>query len=397
MPALEESDVRDRRELDIQVALGPPSIAIVGYRSPDTIAAYERAYEISQKLGEREERSAILFGLWVIKNVEAKHANALDWADQALTFAAEADNVADLMIAWRMHGMTCLHTGRIREAGSDLEKSQALHDPKLHGDLAFRVAQDPYVGAGVFLSWTLWLQGYPDKAQRTADQALERAKSLNHAYTNIWALTYAGVFISFWRGNYERAAHYLSVLDEQSAANGFSLFADYATMLEIWLQAKRRLSDIPNVTRVIIDRWDDDSIKLFSPIWFSAEAEAHLIFSRAETGAVTASEALAFVSDTDERMMEAELHRLKGACLCALDDDAGAEVCLNDAIAVARCQHAKSWELRAATSLAKLWQSQGRTVEARDLLSPVYDWFTEGFDTADLKDGRFWPNSNSWR
>jgi predicted ATPase/class 3 adenylate cyclase len=388
LPTLPESQERGRLELDIQVALGPPSIAIKGYRSPETIAAYKRAYEISRQLGEREERSAILFGLWVIKNVESEHANALDWADQALAFAAEADNDADLMIARRMHGMTCLHTGHIREAGCDLKKSQAMYDPKLHGGLAFRVAQDPYVGAGVFLSWALWLQGYPDKAQSTADRALESAQSLNHAYTNIWALTYAGVFISLWRGNFERAAQHLSALEEQSVTNGFLLFADYATMLAAWLQVKKRLCDLTNETRAVVDKWDDASIKLFSPLWLSEIAEGHLVFGRSEMGVRTVDEALAFVSRTNERMMEAELLRLKGDCMRALGDSVGAEKELQDAIGIARHQQAKSWELKAATSLARLWQSQSKTAEAYDLLAQVYDWFTEGFDTADLQEAK---------
>ena len=388
LPALPESPERDRHELHIKITLGPPLIHIKGYQSSDTISAYERAHKLSLKLGEREELSAILFGLWVINNTGAKHSMALDWADQALEHAAQDDNVVALMIARRLHGMTLLHTGYLREANTDLEKSIALYDPDRHRDLAYRFAQDPEVAAGVFLSWTMWLQGYADQALRTADKASNRAKSIKHTNTSLWALCYGGAFIASWCGHLELAEQNLRDLTDQSKVSGILLHEMSAKILNGWLQAKKGIRDLTNEMQDALANLHGNKFRLWTPVFLSMMSESHLGFGRADAGKRLIDQALAFVAETEERMTEAELHRIKGACLGAIGNDAGAEESYVAAIAVARRQHAKSWELRAATSLAGLWQSQGRRKEAQDLLAPVYNWFTEGFDTADLKDAK---------
>jgi adenylate cyclase len=136
--------------------------------------------------------------------------------------------------------------------------------------------------------------------------------------------------------------------------------------------------------------WEATGAKGMRPYFLALLAEAQGILGEPETGLMALAEALTFVDKTGERWYEAELYRLKGALLLQLSSDkqAEAEACFHHAIAIAQNQQAKSWELRAATSLAKLWQRQGKCQDAYDLLAPVYGWFTEGFDTADLQDAK---------
>jgi predicted ATPase len=239
-------------------------------------------------------------------------------------------------------------------------------------------------------AWTYWALGYPDQAVGQYEDGLALAQKLAHPLSEVWALTSAAV-VHQLRGEPEATLKHAEAAAAIAAERGFALYVAWTGVLRNWALGEREASpEAIAVMRQGLDASRATGADLVAPYWLALLASVHGRLDRAEEGLVATAEALTEVARTGERFWEAELHRLKGQLLLASDaaNEPKAEACFHRAIEIARSQKAKSWELRAATSLARLWRDQGKPEHAHELLALIYGWFTEGFDTADLKDAK---------
>ena len=251
--------------------------------------------------------------------------------------------------------------------------------------------QFQYMTANPGAYGVLWLLGYPDQALQRSNEALTHAQRLSQLYNLATAyLAYAVMLHEFrreWQAVQERTAAGMSISTEHGFTQTLAIGA--IRQGRVLTRQGRGEEGIGQIHQGI-SAYRATGAEIRCPYYLSLLAEAYEMLDQPEEGLTVLTEALALADKNDERWCEAELHRLKGELLLQQSPDyhAEAESCFHQAITIAQNQSAKSWELRAATSLARLWQSQGKRDEARELLAPVYSWFTEGFDTADLIDAK---------
>jgi predicted ATPase len=276
--------------------------------------------------------------------------------------------------------------GELNAGRKHLQRAIAQYDSSLHGDSSREYGADSKLVARVLLSQLLWVVGYPDRACGEADETLNDAKSQKSKYDLVHT-EWQRLFTQFLRRDYHAVLENAKSVSASAREHGVDPFALSAEALNCWarLADSKRNEDIrPFAESIKARRATGAMIRV--PILLGSLAESLAANARVKEALATIAEALEL---TDERWSEAELHRLKGEILLRLDDlDTAkkAEASFRASLDIAQKQGAKSWELRAATSLARLWGDQGRRAEAQDLLAPVYGWFTEGFDTADLKE-----------
>jgi predicted ATPase len=239
-------------------------------------------------------------------------------------------------------------------------------------------------------AWALWYLGHPDQGLTQIDAALTLAQQSVHPFSLAFALSCAAVFYPFHREGrctQEHAEAAISIATDQ----GFPYWMAICAILRGWALAHQgqATEGIAQITQGLMT-YRATGAEILRPYFLALLAEAHSIIGHPEAGLTALVEALTLADTTGERWYEPEMYRLKGALLLqqSSDNSTAAATCFQQAITIAQSQQAKSWELRAATSLARLWQQQGKHQEAYDLLAPVYQWFTEGFDTADLKDAK---------
>jgi predicted ATPase len=289
-----------------------------------------------------------------------------------------------------MLGQSLFCLGEITRARALFEQALAYYEPRQHHELALLYGTDPVVASLAWLSWSLWLLGYPDQARQQSRAALTFAHELGHARTRGSALAWAALFHRLCgdgRATYEQAEAAVQLSTEQAlpfrVAQGMILRGWALAALGDVEQGRAQL-------RQGMESWRATGAAISWSYWLASCADTYARGGHTAEGLAVVAEALTCVDQTGERYAEAELHRLKGELLLkqTILDAHQAEACFQQALAIARRQQAKSWELRAAMSLSRLWQRQGKCQEAHDLLAPIYGWFTEGFDTADLQEAK---------
>jgi predicted ATPase len=398
---------RLRLELDLQTALGVPLIAIRGMAAPEVERAYTRARELCLHVGDTSQLSSVLFGLWWFHEVRADLGAALEVAEQLLDMARRGADPADLMQAHRAMGHTLFWTGEFEPALVHFERAITLSDSQRHRSFALTAGQEPGVPARGFAAHVLWYLGYPDRALATMREALSQAREVAHPFSLAVALNLAA-----WLHQYRREPAETKELAEEevrfSGEQGFPFFLAQGTILRGWALAEQgqNAEGVAHICQGLAAHEATGAV-LARPYWASLLARAYGRGGWAEDALRTLSEALAMTRGQD--VWKAELHRLRGELLLvrrgggdganAAPADAAtvtevgdsldqAESCFRHAIDIARRQQTKILELRAGTSLARLWEIQGKRAEARDLLGPIYSWFTEGFDVPDLKNAK---------
>jgi predicted ATPase len=284
--------------------------------------------------------------------------------------------------------LLCL--GEYTTALGHLEQVIAFYDPeKHHRSLILLRGADVGLTALAYAAWCLWCLGYPEQALKRSQEALALARELDHPFSLADVLYYAGCILSEMRRDAQALKDDAGELMRLSKEMGFSSWLGPATCY--WGQALTKLGrvqeGIAQIREGLAVRRSIDA-QCYLPGILGAMAEAQAKAGHPEEGLVTLAEALALVEETDERHWEAELYRLRGELLLMQGGETEAEANLCKAIQVAHSQQAKSWELRATVSLARLWRKQGRVDEARQMLAEIYDWFTEGFGTADLQEAK---------
>jgi predicted ATPase len=387
---LPESPERLQRELPLQLALGSVLSAIKGWAALEVERALTRARELCERLGDRAELFFVLFGLFVVHYIRGELRMAYELAEQLLRRAESSNDSTHLLLAHNALGSASFDIGKLLPAREHKEASISLYDPARHGPFAIGASFDVKGFALSYVAMTLWLLGYPDQALKRANEAVEFTQALSHP------LTLAGV--EFFLGivqQYRREARATQKAAERaialSAEHGFTFWLAVATILRGWAMAQQGVNEegIAQMEEGLA-AFRATRAEISRPHWLSLLAEACIESGRLNDGLSVLAEALAGVKETEGRKYEAEIHRLKGELLLRQDDSnaAEAQTCFERAIEIARKQGAKSWELRATTSLARLLRDNGRRDEARAILAEIYGWFTEGFDTADLKDAK---------
>ena len=395
LQTLPDSPERDEQELTLQVALGVPLIATAGWAVPEVREVYTRARELCEQVGNTPQLFPSLFGLFSFYYVRAEYTAAHEATLQLLTLAERAEDPGLLLEAHRATGITEYNLGEFASSRKHCEAGMALYDPQQHRPHVALYGQDPGVGCLYFGAWTLWYLGYPDQALKSSEQALTLARESLHPFSPAWALTSAG-FVHEMRGRDEAAQQQAEAIIALSTEQGFPPFLAFANVmrgsaLAAQGEAEKGMAQIREGMAVSRTIGQEGGRSYILALLADAQGKA----GQAEEGLTTVAEAMAVVEQTEERYHEAELYRLKGE-LTLQSQVAGqkskfekeAEACFHKAIEIARQQQAKSPELRAATSLTRLWQQQDKQVEAHQLLSEIYNWFTEGFYTKDLQDAK---------
>ena len=395
--ALPATPALRREQIKAQVALINTVMHIKGYAAPETKAAVEQArllIEQADALGEPPEDPLLLYsvpyGMW-ITNLNAFNGDAIrEIAAQFLALAQKQRTTAPLLIAHRLMGLSLLLTGEMVEARAHQDQAIALYDPVAHRPLATRFGVDARATVFSHRSWTLWCLGYPVAALADLDQALKDARALGHAATLMNALAFAA-FTYTQCGNYPTATTLLDELvglAEEKGALNWKL-TGLAGRGGVWALSGKAVEAVRSITSVRTAAASMGAT-IFLPFHLSYLAKSYAELGKFDDAWRCTDEALTAIKTTSERWFEADINRTAGeiALKSSEPDAAKAEAYFERALAVARAQQAKSWELRAAMSMARLKRDQGKRDEARELLAPVYGWFTEGFDTLDLKEAR---------
>jgi predicted ATPase len=386
-----------REQIKFQVALINPLLHIKGSAAPETKAAAERArllIEQAETLGEYPEDPLLLFTIlysfWVANYVAFNGDVVRELAAQFLALAEQQGTSTPLMIAHRLMGMSLLHTGDISTARAHFDRAIALYNPSEHLPLATRFGHDVAVAILCFRSRALWLLGLPDAAVKDIVDALKHAREISQAATLMYTLTIIS-FTYFQCGNYAAANAQLDEALALAHGKGALFWKAWAMMQRGSVQALTgKPSEAVHTIGAGITAWRSTGSMLYLPLYLSLSVRPYAELGQFDDAWRCIDEAMTAVKTTKESWCEAEVHRMVGevALLAPEPNAAKAEAYFDRALAVARQQQAKSWELRAAMSIARLWRDQGKAQQARELLAPVYGWFTEGFDTRDLMEAK---------
>jgi class 3 adenylate cyclase/predicted ATPase len=389
---LPESPERIQRELLLLLAIGAASLAVRGNTAPEVEAAYSRARELCERLGDPPELFPTLWGLWLTHLLRGELGRAYELAEQLLSRAQSARDPALTMRAHLALGNTFLYTGHLLSAREHIELGISLYDPERDRPLTFRYGG---TNAGVVVlshaSRVLWLLGYPDQALERGNEALALAQGLSQPASLAFARVFVGVLHQF-RGEVRAAQENSESLIALCAEYGLTNWLAFATIVRGWAMTEqgRKQEGIAQIQEGLANTRATGWSEMYLPYSLSLLAEVFAETGRRDEGLSALTEALAIAEEHGNRHYEAETHRLKGELLLKQDasNTSEAQDCFERAVEIARRQSAKSLELRATMSLARLLANQGRRDEARMMLAEIYNWFTEGLDTADLKDAK---------
>ncbi len=388
---LAQSSERDRQELNLQITLGIAQIAVFGYATPIAGQTFQYARELCRQFGDVPELFPVLWGLWVYSVVREDLATALQDAEELLRHSARLRNSELLALAhWTMEA-TLVNLGDFNGAREHFEKVLEFFDPR-ETSAAQRYWHDPGVAGRCFGAWALCCLGYADKALQRIDEALARARKIRHPQVTSVALFFAA-FVHHLRREPERARSYAEELVSLACEEGLAQWIAFGKIVYGWSLAKtgevdRGLAEL----REGLAACEASNTAISRPHFLSMLAEAQVDAGQTPEALTTIDEALKVSQDASDRYYESELYRFKGELLSAHGQASArarkqsteAEDCFSKAIKIAKSQQAKLFELRATLSLCRLRQEQDPAAHVGDLLLPVYEWFTEGFDTPDL-------------
>ena len=386
LKTLPDNASRLHQELRVLTALGPALIAIKGPAVPEVESVYTRAHVLCQQVADGAHMFPVLRGLCNFYQVRKDLRTARALAEQLLHLAHHDPEANHLTEAHGMLGTTLLFQGTFAPALAHFDQCLARYSAQ-HPTSTLTL-QDPGIGYLSYRARTLWCLGYPDQALACSQEALTRAQQLSHPYSLISCQVFAALVAWLLRdpGAVQKHAEAgISGAREQ----GFQFQEAFGLSLRGWALVRQRHVEagMANIYQGIADLKTAGASALHA---MACLIEACAQVGRVAEGLTVLSEGLTLVEQNDERLLEAQLYRLKGELLLQQSsyNQTEATSCFHQAIAIAQHQSAKSWELRAATSLAKLWQQQGKRQAAHDLLAPVYNGFIKDFDTADRIDAK---------
>jgi class 3 adenylate cyclase/predicted ATPase len=378
-------------EFALLLAIGGPLIASKGYAAPEVERTYSRAWALCEQLGRSAELFPVLRGLWNYHQVRGELQRVWDLAERLVVLAEEEGAPLRRALARRARGTALFLLGRFGDAAAALDEGIAIDDAVAaweDQDHLLLYTERAGVVCRLYSAWTLWSLGYPDRGLKRLETALALGQRLAHANSLAFTQNFASLLHCF-RREFDAA--------RTQAEATIALARDHP--LPQWLAEAiicrgfalvglgQPLDGIAQIRTGLIG-WNETGCHLFDAQWLGFLAEAYLRAGEFDDAITSLDRAAETTAKTGECHYQAELNRLRGVVLAKTGEDGEAAFWFRQAIDTACRQQAKSLELRAATSLAQLWRTQGRRTEAHDLLAPVYGWFTEGFETADLKDAR---------
>jgi predicted ATPase len=384
-----------RQQIKFQVGLTNVLMHTKGRAAPETKASVDLAWsliETAEALGEPLDdpltRFSVLYGKWNANYVEFNGDALHQLSMQILTQAKRQGTTIPLMIGHRLMGMSLLHTGELAEARTHFDRANIHYDPAAHGALATRFGQDIRAAILSYRSLTWWLLGYPKAAVADAEQALSHAREIGPAITIMSALGVTAMTYIACR-NYATASALLDELSVLIDERGAFFWKGNEMSFRGWLLAltRRPVDSVHMITTGMNAKRSIGSM-VYVPFDLSYLAKAYADLGQFDDARRCIVEAVTAMETTKETLYVAEVNRMAGEIAATETDAAKAEAYFERALAVARQQQAKSWELRAAMSMTRLWRDQGKRNEGRELLAPIYGWFTEGFDTRDLKEAK---------
>jgi predicted ATPase len=365
-------------------------IATKGNTAPEVEQTYVRARALCAQIGETPQLFPTLRGLCRFYTTRGVLPTARELEEQLVRLA---EHTADPMHRLEAHGTLgnlLFYLGEYAAAQTHLEQGIVLTDPAAQRALALRSGMAPGVLCLAMVAHTLWCLGYPAQAVRRGQEALALAQALAHPLSLVTAQHWAA-WLHQRRRDVPAVREQADALLSLATAQGFPLWVGSGIFWQGWLLARpgQGESGLAQMRQGIAAIWATRA-ELWRPFGLVLLAEAAGHVGQVAEGLYLLAEAREALEANAQGDMLVEAHRLQGEFLLqqATPDAAQAEACFQQALTIARYQQAKSWELRAATSLARLWQRQGKRAEARELLAPVYGWFTEGFDTADLQEAK---------
>ena len=376
-----------QHELILQTTLGPALIATRGYAASEVVDAYNRARELCQELGETPQLFPVLFGLWLAHLVRAELQTARELGEQLLNLAEHTKDRALFLEAYRALGATLCYLGDFLTSQERLEHGISLYDSQqLRSRTFFHYLADARLTCLSYSAAVLWMLGYPDQALRRIHEVLALAKTIDHPFSTAVALHFAGM-VHQCRREVEAAKEHAEAVRAISTEQGFTLWASAGTFGEGWALNEQGMEAVGiGKMQLGLTDWRATGAEIMRPYFHALLAEAYAKAKKPEEGLSELADALEAVERGGERFFEAELYRIKGELLLLRGDaEVDAEECLCRAFEIAQRQSAKSLELRAAVSLSRLRESQGKQAEARTMLTQICGWFKEGFDTADFK------------
>jgi class 3 adenylate cyclase/predicted ATPase len=385
---LPNSRERDRQELEFSSDLGAAWLAVKGFAARETGQAYAHARELWERLGSPSEFLQVPLGQSFYHTYcgELNLAHRLDEA--LLRLSHQREDSAGVILSHYSSGRTLIFTGGFASSRSHLQAALALFDPISHGSLVHQVGIHPQVGSQAYLGIVLFFLGFPDQALARTNAAIAEARRLAHLPSLAASLNISTRLLSLMGDDVsldERVAQLVAVATEQ----GFAFWRAQGTIYRGWVEIKNgNVAEGISLLRSGSAAYRATGAEIYMPHHTALLAAACEIVGQIEESLTLLDQASQIVERTGERWLEPELHRHKGRLLLQQGDTKAAEELYRNALSIATKQEAKLWELRAAMSLARLRRDQGRRAEARDLLAPVYGWFTEGFDILDLKEAK---------
>ena len=391
LPALPPSPDRPQQELTLLISLGSCLMATQGYAAPEVERVYTRARALSHTIGDLPQKFPVLFGLWRLYIVRGEYAAAGEVTEKLQRLSECMPGSQQFLPAQQALGLTAFRLGAFADARAHLERAVDIYDPSIHGPENAQgvIGQDPGVASLAFLAWMLWHLGYPDQALQRSQEAIALAREISHPYSLAFALHFGTAVYRFRREGapaQTQAEGVVALASEQ----GFPYFRAAGTYLRGWAlaeqgQVEEGIADMLEGQRI----WQESGIRQLGQVSLLL-AEAYGKVDRVEDGLAVLAQAEAELDKSNEKWWQAELLRTRGELLLAAKDGADHHsqeitACLQRAIQTAHDQQAKSLELRSATRLAAFWQERGRPDDAYQLLSNIYGWFSEGFDTPDLR------------
>jgi predicted ATPase len=387
---LPESVERDRRELDLQVAVGAALIPVKGWAAAATGRAYTRARELCDRLGDSPELFPALFGMYAMYLVRGDVRNANALSEELMRRADNTEDSALKLYARIAAGVAAYFVGDFSRALEHLEMGISIYDQERHRTLSLSYGFDAGVWCLCYSAATHWHLGFPERALKRSNEALILAEKLAHplflAQAELWAS-----ILGLFRREPSVVLQTTTSLTKRSTEHGITDWLDWANCLRGWATATHGNQDegIAQLRESVL-ALETKGAGVWRPFFLSLLAETCVETNRVDDGLRAVTEALTAADKHEEREHDAEIHRLRGELLLRQIDSNAAEAqrCFEHSIELAQKQGAKSFELRAATSLARLLAKQGLRDEARSKLTKIYEWFTEGFDTADLKEAK---------
>jgi len=387
------SSARDRLELDLRTTLGTVKVATMGWAHSSVSSVYEPAFDLAEALNDRQALGLILWGLCVHYWTRAEFPETLHWLARLEDAAEQSEDPALSVIRDMSAGCQYFWQAEYDRAYRYTANIRATYDESRHASIAAYTNHDPLCfslhWAGSLLQW---VTGYPDRGLELVDETHALARRINHPFNSAFALT-VGSECLLMRGETERALRDCDEVQAIVDAEGLGDFVQHVLISNWRGRALTRKGDFEagyQLTNLATTYWNQAEGRICKALFRGGEALALAGLGRTQEALVIIDATIAHCRDTGDRWMEPEVLRVKAELMLVAEQPNSdeAEATLLEALQIARDHKAKSWELRAATSLAKLMRAQDKRTKAHDLLAPIYDWFTEGFDTADLRDAK---------